>query len=92
MLEMVKSVLETKIRPELMKHYGDIELVDVNDGVVTVKLLGSCSHCPSAVFTMEDLVESTLKDSIPEVKEVVLDNSVSDELIEEVLNIIRKNR
>lgn len=90
MFEMVKRVLDSKVRPELMRHNGDIELVEVNDGVVVVKLLGSCSSCPSAMFTMEDLVESTLKDNIPGVKEVILDTSISDELLELAKSFLRK--
>lgn len=91
MLELVKNVLDTKVRPELMKHNGDIQLVEVNEGIVIVRLLGNCSHCPSAIYTMEDLVETTLKDNIPQVKEVILDSSVSDDLLKQVLDILRKH-
>jgi len=90
MEEIVLYILNNAIRPVLMEHDGDIELVEVTEGVVKVKLLGSCSHCPSAMFTMEELVESTLKEFIPGVKDVLLISSVSEDLMEQALSILRK--
>jgi Fe-S cluster biogenesis protein NfuA len=82
MFERVNEVILTKVRPRLLEHYGDIQLVKVENGVVEVKLLGACSGCPSAKFTVEDVVETILKEEIPEVKGVVLVNEVSQELVD----------
>ena len=59
------------IRSALQADGGDIELVDVEDGVVKVRLKGACSGCPMAHVTMSQGVEKALKEAVPDVKEVV---------------------
>lgn len=71
MTEEVKQVLDT-IRPALQADGGDVELVEVTeDGVVKVRLVGACGHCPMSTMTLKMGIERTLKDKIPGVKEVV---------------------
>lgn len=71
MIEKVREVLET-IRPALQADGGDVELVEVSaDGVVKVKLVGACGHCPMSTMTLKMGIERTLKEQIPGVKEVV---------------------
>jgi Fe-S cluster biogenesis protein NfuA len=89
MVDEINNAINTKIRPLLAEHNGDIELVKVNDGVVEVKLLGACSGCPSARFTMEDLVANELKE-IPEVKEVQMVNPISSEIMDFARQLLRK--
>ena len=70
MIEQVKAVLET-IRPALQADGGDVELVEVTaDGIVRVKLVGACGHCPMSTMTLKMGIERTLKEKIPGVKEV----------------------
>ena len=68
--EKVEGVLN-KIRPSLLADGGDVELVDVNDGTVTLKLTGACAGCPFSTMTLKMGIEKILKNEIPEVKEVV---------------------
>jgi Fe-S cluster biogenesis protein NfuA len=71
MLEKIKEVIE-EIRPQLMADGGDVELVEVtDDGIVKLKLLGACGHCPMSTMTLKMGIEKKLKESLPEVKEVV---------------------
>jgi Fe-S cluster biogenesis protein NfuA len=71
MLEEVKKALEV-IRPALQADGGDVELVDVSDdGVVKVKLVGACGHCPMSTMTLKMGIEKTLMAKVPGVKEVV---------------------
>jgi len=70
MREKVEEVLD-KIRPSLMSDGGDVELIDVTDGIVKVKLTGACAGCPMSTLTLKMGIEQTLKQEIPEVKEVV---------------------
>ena len=70
MKEKVEATLD-KIRPALQADGGDVELVDVNDGVVSVKLTGACSGCPMATMTLKMGIERILTQEVPEVKEVV---------------------
>ena len=70
MQEKVAEVLN-RIRPALIADGGDVELVDVSDGVVKVKLTGACAGCPMSTMTLKMGIEQLLKQEIPEVKEVV---------------------
>ncbi len=69
MKERVEKALD-KIRPALQADGGNIELVDVVDGVVQVRLQGACAGCPGAQMTLKMGVEKVLKEEIPEVKSV----------------------
>ena len=71
MKEKVEEAL-AHIRPALQADGGDIELVDVQGGVVKVRLKGACGSCPSALMTLKYGVEERLKEAIPEVKSVEL--------------------
>jgi Fe-S cluster biogenesis protein NfuA len=66
MREKVEKAIE-KIRPFLQQDGGDIELVDVKDGVVKVRLKGACGCCPMAQMTLNNTVEKALKEEIPEI-------------------------
>ena len=70
MKEKVEEVLG-QIRPGLQADGGDVELVGVDDGVVSVRLTGACGSCPMAQMTLKMGIEATLKEKIAEVKEVV---------------------
>lgn len=71
MLEDVKKVLDM-VRPALQADGGDVELVEVTeDGVVKVRLVGACGHCPMSTMTLKMGIERTLMEKVPGVKEVV---------------------
>ena len=70
MQDKVEEVLE-KIRPVLIKDGGNVELVEVNDGTVKLKLVGACAGCPMSTMTLKMGIERILKQEIPEVKEVI---------------------
>jgi Fe-S cluster biogenesis protein NfuA len=69
MRERVEEALK-KIRPALEADGGGIELVDIVDGVVSVRLKGACQGCPGAQMTLKMGVERILKEEVPEVKSV----------------------
>ena len=70
MKEKVEAAL-AQIRPMLQADGGDVELIDVNDGVVSLKLTGACDGCPMAAMTLKMGIERILTEQVPEVKEVV---------------------
>jgi Fe-S cluster biogenesis protein NfuA len=71
MLNEVKEVLEM-IRPALQADGGDVELIEVSDdGIVKVKLVGACGHCPMSTMTLKMGIERTLMEKVPGVKEVI---------------------
>jgi Fe-S cluster biogenesis protein NfuA len=69
MKEQVKQVLD-KIRPSLQADGGDVELVDIENGIVKVRLKGACAGCPMSQMTLKNGIERMLKKEIPEVKSV----------------------
>ncbi|MBU1726136.1 MAG: NifU family protein [Candidatus Omnitrophica bacterium] len=71
MRDRIEKALE-KIRPMLQADGGNVELIEVSDdGVVRLKLTGSCGCCPMSQMTLKNGIERILKEEVPEVKEVV---------------------
>ena len=68
--EIIK-ILDNKIRPAVAKDGGDIKFKEFKDGIVTVKLQGSCSGCPSSTMTLKQGVQNLLCHYVKEVKEVI---------------------
>lgn len=91
MFAEIEKILEVNVRPKLADHYGNIELVSFDDGIVEVKLLGQCKGCLSAKYTIEDLVEAALKETIPGIKKVILKNEVSEELLEQARKFLNED-
>jgi len=69
MKERVEEVLD-KVRPYLQADGGNVELVDVKDGIVSVRLQGACGACPSSTMTLKMGIERALKEQLPEIQEV----------------------
>ncbi len=69
MKEKIQKALD-KIRPMLQADGGDVEFVDVEDGVVKVRLQGACAGCPMSQMTLKNGIEKILKKEIPEIKSV----------------------
>ncbi|MFD1863407.1 NifU family protein [Planococcus sp. FY231025] len=69
MEDQVMEVLD-KLRPFLLRDGGDCELVDVEDGIVKLRLLGACGSCPSSTITLKAGIERALIEEVPGVVEV----------------------
>ena len=69
--EKITKILEEKIRPAVAKDGGDIKFKEFKNGIVKVRLQGSCSGCPSSTMTLKQGVQNLLCHYIPEVKEVI---------------------
>lgn len=69
MEKKVRAILD-QIRPALQADGGDVELVDVDNGVVKVRLQGACAGCPMSQMTLRNGIERILKEKIPAVKSV----------------------
>lgn len=93
MEEKIIEIIEKKVRPILSAHGGDIKFVEVTpEGEVAVQLRGSCGSCPASQQTLKYVVESMLKEEMPEIKTVRAVSGVSDELIEQASRILRRNK
>ena len=67
MEEEVEEVLES-VRPMLIQDGGNVELVEIDDGVVKLRLVGSCTSCSSSIMTLKMGIEKALKKAIPMVR------------------------
>lgn len=70
MYDEVLEVLD-KLRPFLQRDGGDVELVDVEDGIVKLRLMGACGSCPSSTITLKAGIERALVEEVEGVQEVV---------------------
>jgi Fe-S cluster biogenesis protein NfuA len=66
----IKEIIETQIRPSLVKDGGDVSFQGFNDGIALLRLKGACAGCPSATITLKQGIERVLKHYVPELKEV----------------------
>jgi Fe-S cluster biogenesis protein NfuA/nitrite reductase/ring-hydroxylating ferredoxin subunit len=73
--ERVRDALDG-VRQYLESHGGNVELVAVEDGVVRLRLDGSCSGCPSSAMTLKLAIEKAIHEAAPEIEEVVADGAV----------------
>ncbi len=64
------SNLLNEIRPFILQHGGDVELLEVKKNIVKVKMMGACVGCSLSSITLKDGIESIIKDEFPEIKSV----------------------
>lgn len=63
-IKKIEELIEDRIRPALKQDGGDIELVDVDNGIVFVRLKGACATCPSSTHTMRQFIEKELRKEV----------------------------
>ncbi len=73
--ERVLGAIE-KVRPSLSLHEGDVELLGIDDGVVTLKLKGSCDGCPSSALTLKNTIEEAILAAAPDVIRIEVEQAV----------------
>jgi len=71
MREQVQQAIDS-IRPMLQADGGDVELVDVQDGIVKVRLKGACAGCPMSQMTLRNGIERVLKQQLPDIVKSVV--------------------
>ena len=86
----LEAVLDEQVRPLLRSHGGDLEVLSMEEGIVRFRLLGHCAGCAAADLTAQDLVQEELCKALPWVKQAVLVNQVSQELLDQAMDILRR--
>lgn len=79
----IEQILEEQIRPVLKKHNGDIRISSLKKNILSVRLLGQCTRCASAALTFDHLVRETILAAVPTLRDVILDDSVPDDMARE---------
>ena len=90
-LEQIESVLDEKVRPQLALHGGDIQSVGLEGSVYRFRLTGQCAGCPSAYLTTEPLIREELLSALPELADAVLEQGVSDALLDQARAILGRH-
>ncbi len=71
MIRQMEKLLDEKIRPGLKAHGGNVEIVDIDNDRLYLKLSGGCQGCASSTATLKDGIERLVKQQFPDVVEVV---------------------
>lgn len=85
----IEAVLDEHVRPLLRAHGGEMEVLEVEDGIVRFKMKGQCAGCPAADLTTEDLIRAEVTQRLPQVRQVELVYEVSEELLQQARAILR---
>lgn len=73
MLRQIEKMMDDQIRPALASHGGDIEVIDLDNGKLFVKMTGGCQGCSSSKATLKDGIERMIVGRFPELVEEVVD-------------------
>lgn len=92
MEDQVKAVMDTKIRPYLAEHFGNVSLVSCINGIVRVKFEGACKNCPSANVTLEDVVKKTLTTEVDGIVDVIAINEMSKDILDMAKLILNRSK
>jgi len=74
MIKQISNLIDLEVNPVLKLHAAKCELVDYEEGVITIRLLGGCSGCPSSIMVLFNMVTPILKGKFPEIQDVILEH------------------
>lgn len=92
MEERINEIIMEKVNPILESHMGGVVLTKLENDIAFVRLTGACGGCPSSQYTVEDVIKTILLEELPELKDVQLDTSVSDELLDMARKLLNKGK
>ncbi len=88
MEDTIKKILKDKVDPILAAHYGGARLTAIEDGIAYIKFTGACAQCPSAQDTLEQVVKDMVMSECSDIKDVRLDTTVSEDLLDMARKIL----
>ncbi|XP_018048791.1 PREDICTED: NFU1 iron-sulfur cluster scaffold homolog, mitochondrial-like [Atta colombica] len=90
-VQMIKELLDTRIRPTVQEDGGDIVFMGFEEGIVKLKMQGSCTNCPSSVVTLRNGVQNMMQFYIPEVLGVIQVEDETDKIAEKEFQKFEQN-
>lgn len=90
--EKIQKILDDDINVKLILHGGGASLTSCEDGIAKIKFTGACASCMSQTDTFDQVIKAKLLGEVPELKDVVVDDSVSDELLDFARKILSGKR
>lgn len=91
-VQMIKELLDTRIRPTVQEDGGDVLFVDFKDGILRLKMQGSCSSCPSSIVTLKNGVQNMMQFYIPEVLAVEQIDDEGEKLSEKIFREFEQSK
>ena len=89
--DKVESVLKEKVEPALAEHFGGAEITELtDDGILYIKMTGACGTCPAAKEELEGSIKDTVIQACPEIADVRLDDTVSQDMLDFAKQLLRK--
>ncbi len=82
MEEKIQKIIDETVNVQLQLHGGSASLTAYEDGIAWVKFHGACASCMSSSETLEMMVKEGIMKALPEVKDVRLDDTVSEDLMD----------
>lgn len=91
LMQKIEEVLDRSIRPLLKNHGGAVNVIDFRDGVIFISLSGACSGCPLADIGTRQFIEEKLREELPEIDHVELNQPIDQELLDLARELLRGN-
>lgn len=71
MIRKVEAILDEQVRPALAAHGGNVEVVDIDNNKLFIRLQGGCQGCSSSSATVKDGIQRLIQQTFPEIEEVI---------------------
>lgn len=86
----ITFLIKNQVNPLLESHLGGVVLTSVEGTTAKVKFTGSCANCYAAEDTLDTVVKAIIIEGIPEIEDVIIDEELSDELLDFARGILNK--
>ncbi len=90
MIQKIEKIITEKIKPAIQEHGGDIKIISFKEGILNIKLLGSCVGCSYAKSTTLENIKKVIFLENLGVKDIILETGVSEDLIEMARKLLAK--
>lgn len=90
--EIINKILHDDINTKLDLHGGGAELTSYEDGIAWIKFTGACASCMLQTDTFDEVVKASIMNAAPEVKDVKVDDSIDDDLLDFARQILAGKR
>ena len=77
-ITQIKELIESRVKPSVAEHGGNIEFTSFNNGHLQLELQGACSGCAGSTATLKYGIENLIRHYVPEVQTIDADNGYSD--------------
>ena len=90
--EKIQKILDDDINVKLILHGGGASLTSCEDGIAKIKFTGACAACMSQTDTFDQVIKAVILEKAPEVKDVMIDDSIDDDLLDFARQILSGKR